>query len=295
MHIRPFAVLALAFALLAPRAPAAWSQAEPTVEQIYQAASNGQLREADAMIDQVLRNHPNSARAHYVKAELAARESNAAVAREELATAERLAPGLPFARPEAVQALREEVNGRARPGTAGRTDARPAASPALPHHPAHQFSWGLAALIAAIAIGLFALLRRRRSTTQPGSGMHAARPSGMFQPRPGSVAPGMPAAGYGEGNVPGGGMGSTLGRGLATGLAVGAGAVAAQEIGRRMFGHDASPIVSSGAPADVEPGLLDPSVNADMGGRDFGIEDPGSWDDAGSGDWGTGGGSDWDT
>ena len=242
MHIRPFAILALAFALLAPVAPAAWSQAEPTVEQIYQTASNGQLREADAMIDQVLRNHPNSAKAHYVKAELAARASNAAVAREELATAERLAPGLPFARPEAVQALREEVNGRARPGTPGRSDASQAATPALPHHPAHQFSWGLAALIAAVANGLFALLRRRSSpASQRGSGMHT-RPAGpFFQPGPfqrgpGGAAPGMPAAGYGDGNVPGG-MGSTLGRGLATGLAVGAGAVAAQEIGRRVFGH----------------------------------------------------------
>lgn len=274
MQFRPLAALALSLALLGPAAPAAWSQSEPTIDQIYQAADSGQLQQADAMIGQVLRNHPNSAKAHYVKAELAARQSNAAVARAELATAERLAPGLPFARPEAVQALREEVNGRPGPAAAARADARQLGGTAAAGSRT-GFSWGLAALLLAVVAGLVAWVRRRAQAPRWPHG----------EPAPAPTAPeGMPA---GYGTVPGG-LGSTLGRGLATGLAVGAGAVAAQEIGRRLLDHGDSRAVSSGAAADVEPGLLDPSINADMGGQDFGIDDAGSWDDAGGGgDWGS--------
>ena len=89
-------------------------------------------------------------------------------------------------------------------------------------------------------------------------------------------------------------MGSTLGRGLATGLAIGAGAVAAGEIGRRMFDHHGNPIAPDATQRDQAGnfGLSDPSSmdNPDMGGQDFGINDAGSWDDAGGdvgGDWDT--------
>ncbi|HTT39312.1 MAG TPA: tetratricopeptide repeat protein, partial [Burkholderiales bacterium] len=47
--------------------------AEPTIHQVYQAADAGNYREAQAMMDQVLRDHPNSAKAHFVEAELLAR------------------------------------------------------------------------------------------------------------------------------------------------------------------------------------------------------------------------------
>jgi hypothetical protein len=93
-------------------------------------------------------------------------------------------------------------------------------------------------------------------------------------------------------------MGSTLGRGLATGLAIGAGAVAAEEIGRRMFDHRGNPIAPDAATQDRQAanfGLNDPSSmdNPDMGGQDFGINDADSWDDnMDAGDMGGGG---WDT
>mgnify|MGYP003868170939 CR=1 FL=1 len=54
------------------------------------------------MIQQVLIGHPNSAKAHYVQAEIAARQGQLPRAREALATAEKLAPGLPFAKAESV-------------------------------------------------------------------------------------------------------------------------------------------------------------------------------------------------
>src|SRR5205814_2000772 len=94
--------------LCALGASAQKTDSEPSLAQIYQAANNGEMQKAQGMIDQVLKAHPSSAKAHYVKAELAARDNNASLAREELSTAEKLAPGLPFAKPESVQALRNQ-------------------------------------------------------------------------------------------------------------------------------------------------------------------------------------------
>src|SRR6185369_286045 len=85
--------------LLASRAFAA---ADPTSEQIYQAAQSGHLAQAEQMIEQVLRDHPKSARAHYVAAEVYAKEGHLPAARRELATAQELAPGLPFAKANSV-------------------------------------------------------------------------------------------------------------------------------------------------------------------------------------------------
>ena len=44
----------------------------------------GHLDQAQQMMTQVLADHPNSAKAHYVQAELYAREGKAALARSEL-------------------------------------------------------------------------------------------------------------------------------------------------------------------------------------------------------------------
>ena len=73
--------------------------------QVWAAQALG-LTQAQTMIQQVLVLHPKSAKAHFVQAELAARQGQIARAREALAEAEKLAPGLPFAKPEAVQSLR---------------------------------------------------------------------------------------------------------------------------------------------------------------------------------------------
>jgi hypothetical protein len=283
------------FALvLAMGAASSFAQAEPTVEQIYQAAGSGQVRQAQDMIDQVLRNHPNSAKAHYVKAELAARELDAATAQRELAKAEQLAPGLPFARPEAVQALRTQVERIARAPAAPKAstgNTRPsvhagagASQQARQEAPAQSFPWGALAIGAVVVFAVIAFLRSRAAARNSSMG-YGGMPGGMPPQGPFGGPGGYPPGAYPPG-APQPGMGSTLGRGLATGLAIGAGAVAAQEIGRRMLdnGHQASPL--SGPNPDggfVDPSGLDGMANADMGGQDFGIRDPGGWDDGGGG------------
>ena len=61
------------------------------------------------MITRVLKNHPDSAKAHYVAAEIDARQQNYGMARDELKEAEKLAPGLPFASAKSVQKLKLEL------------------------------------------------------------------------------------------------------------------------------------------------------------------------------------------
>ena len=85
------------------------SAAEPTIDQVYHAAEAGNFTEAQRMMDEVLRDHPSSGRAHYVESELLARQGRSTEAAAELRTAERLEPGLPFARPQAVQELERRI------------------------------------------------------------------------------------------------------------------------------------------------------------------------------------------
>ena len=88
------------------------------MDEVYGAAKSGQLDKAQTMIQQVLIGHPNSAKAHYVQAEIAARQDQLPRAREALANAERLAHGLPFAKADAVQALRTQLGGSSAAATA---------------------------------------------------------------------------------------------------------------------------------------------------------------------------------
>jgi hypothetical protein len=52
----------------------AFAADEVSMHEVYQAAESGKLNEAQAMIAEVLRAHPDSARAHYVEAELLAKQ-----------------------------------------------------------------------------------------------------------------------------------------------------------------------------------------------------------------------------
>ena len=80
---KTFAGLAMAVALFAAAGTA--TAAEPTLHEVYQAAESGNLKQAEAMMDQVLRDHPNSAKAHYVEAELLTKEGRIDMAKAELA------------------------------------------------------------------------------------------------------------------------------------------------------------------------------------------------------------------
>lgn len=281
----------------------AMAQSEPNMSQIYATAKSGKLEQAQVMIQQVLVAHPKSANAHYVRAELYARQGDFEHARESLATAEKLAPGLPRIKPESVQALRAQLSARHAPQTSSglTSDRAPTsgAAPAVYSAPAARsssFSWGLPLMLAGVVIiGGYFLFRRRD-------------PAPAYSPQGGLSGPqtfggGAGSPGYPQYPQPGGypaqqgtGLGGRIMGGVATGLAVGAGVVAAEAIGRSLMGdhnsaHAAQPDNFS-RNDDYQP--FDNNSNADMGGASFGVNDGGSWDDGGgSGDMG-GGGGDWD-
>ncbi len=261
-------VAAVTFAITSP----VFAAGGPTVEQVYTAARSGHLDQAQEMITEVLADHPNSGQAHYVQAELYAREAKTALARAELATAEQLKPGLPFANPRSVQELNARLGLRS--GGLSSGVMSPTVMRSVPAE--RPFPWGTLLILAAAVGILWMVFRRRTSYAQyPAAG-----------PGPGGAPGGYGAGGYAPGPG-GGGIGSGIAGGLASGLAVGAGVVAGEELAHHFLDGGRG----SGVIPPAQAGDSGDSGNSDMGGSDFGLNDPGSgWD--GGGDSG-GGGGDW--
>jgi uncharacterized protein len=255
--------------------------ADPSMAEVYQAAEAGHLAQAQTMIRQVLQDHPNSAKAHFVDAELLARQGQLSAARTELQIAERLAPGLPFAKASAVSSLQTQL--AASPRITGISTLRPSVvsrGPCL---------WAPLLVLAGIMAAAYFFFRARNPQRAPAWN---GTPVGPYAPA--NSAP----AGYGNpttyGMAPpvaptasGGGIGSGVLGGLAAGAAAGAGMVAGQALMHRMLDGNqgtAAPLRT------VDPAWETPAPTYDMGGDNFGVTDSGTWDDAGSGG---DGGSDW--
>jgi uncharacterized protein len=295
----------------------AMAQSEPTLNQVYEAANAGKLEQAQVMMQQVLVAHPDSGKAHFVQAELSARQGNLTRARDELALAEKLAPGLPFAKSGAVQNLRNQLAAKGPSESNNKTNTGSAAAPTravAPASPASSFPWGLALALGGGALALVFFLSRKKAqmpappqaysqapSAQQGSGLTGTQTFGAAPgvgPAPGQ--PGFGQPGFGQpayGPNGGSGLGGRVMGGLATGMAVGAGVMAAQAIGKSLTGgnNNENPAHPQNA---ADNNVHEPlgNNNSDLGGQNFGVSDAGSWDDPGidvAGDMG--GGNDWDT
>lgn len=271
---RKFLWAGLLFAAIGFAATAS-AAAEPTIHEVYQAAEAGKLSEAQAMMHTVLRNHPNSAKAHYVQAELLAKQGKLASAGMELKTAERLAPGLPFANKEAVESLRLRISGAQVASHAPSRSGSPAA--ARPGGiPMSLVLIGIAA-IAALAFFVRVMRQRTHQTPWPASG-----PSYGV-----GTATATPAGPAGVASTSG--LGSSVLGGLATGAALGAGMVAGESLMHRLTdrerGSTTEAFADHGALSRGDDFSPDWSrVAENLGGNDFGIADDSSWDDSASGD-----------
>ena len=304
--------LALALALTVPvlalaQADTAATRArEPSIDEIYKAAESGKLSEADSMIATVLTAHPGSAKAHFVHAELLAKEGKLAAAKTAYAWAEALAPGLPFAKPEAVAGLLQRIDGPA-------SAALPASTKVVESQGVASSGLGAPAktgiVVLLIAAGFF--MFKRISGARPGASGSPGAPGST----PVTAQAGYPNPSYG--GVPAGYLpGSTaqpnypyappapaapsatsgLGGALMTGAAVGLGAVAVEQAVRHFSQRDRpDDIAEKRRDQPAFDNNLGPDTNADMGGSDFGISDAGSWDGGGGGGGGGGGdsSSDW--
>jgi uncharacterized protein len=241
--------------------------ADPSVHEIYAAAEAGHIGQAEQMVDQVVKDNPGSGKAHYVAAEIYARAGNFGRARSELATAQQIDPGLPFANPASVSALQREVN-----ASHGAVGTPQAFAPAAREH--QSLPWGtIIFVVLAIAV-VWAFVRRR--TAAAGYPYSGAVPPGPGQPGYGGSPMGGPMGG---GYYPGGGSGSGLMGSLGTGLAIGAGVAAGEELVHHVLDHNESGGIIGNAGAGERDYV--PPENSNMGGDNFGVNDAGSWNDSG--------------
>lgn len=237
--------------------------AEPTLSEVYQTAQAGHLQEAEAMMTQVLNAHPDSAKAHFVKAEILAKEGRLPEARVEFAHAEKLQPNMLFAKPVAVDMLKRKlgINNQTENVNVATLQTSGAST---------SFIWGIV-IVVAIIVWLTIRSRSRPAVNN----VYGANPA-------------VPNAGYGPGYYPpqggmqGGGIGSGIVGGLATGAAVGAGIVAGEALMHRVLddNHPNSNSINSGN--YVPDSSSQVSDNFDMGGTDFGVNDSSSWNDSSS-------------
>lgn len=259
----------------------AFADSSPTLDQVYTAAHAGRLEDAQKMMNQVLKEHPNSAKAHFVEAELLAKQGQMGKAEAELSIAEHLKPDLSFANPQAVQDLKSRIFANHHDSQSPANSVQTESGSSIP--------WGMI-LLGLAAIALITFFMRKRNTATP-----AAYPGNYQSGMQNTTAAPVPMQPYGGGMAPmapaGGGIGSGIMGGLATGAAMGVGMVAAEALAHRFMdgGHSATNTV---APAADNWG----GTSNDMGGADFGIANNASWDDnssvadnssdVGGGDWG---------
>lgn len=247
--------------------------AEATLPEVYQAVQAGQLAKADVMMKEVLKNHPNSAKAHYVAAELYVKEGKLETARSHFLKAESLAPGLPFAQADSVQKLQMQLATSAGVPAAGATSIF--SSPLF---------WGL---IAILVIGtIIVLKRRKRDAVEVYNAPSAGYPGTPGGPAPYPGGPGAPG-GPGYPGAPGG-AGSGLMGSLATGAALGAGMYAGQALASHLMGGNANNANNPGNFGN------NPNMNQVSGPAfddpNFGVRDASSWDDGGASSWDDSGG-----
>ena len=232
-------IFGLALAV-APALPAFAQSESSTPRQIQSMIEAGQSGQAVQALKGVLSQHPDSGVAWYLMAEAQDAKGHEAAAAQALAKADQYAPGLPFANPQAAEALRAHINNGVATASGG-------------HHSSGGVSIVLLIIVALVV--LFVLLRM-----VAGWGRRAP----MNPPYPGN--PNMPYGGYGpNGPYPygqAGGMGGGLGSSIVTGLAAGAGFAAGERIvDGLMGGNDAR----AGGQQDFPTGSQDDGLMGNPG------------------------------
>jgi tetratricopeptide (TPR) repeat protein len=291
---------------------AAW--ALPSLDAVQAEVGKGNYAQAEQMMREVVAAKPNSARAHYVYAEILAHDRRFDEAAEQARRAREIDPALSFTQPDkfrAFAALLEREQAAAR--RAATASAERAAAPVLRQAapaPAPAPAGGVPGWIWIVGLGIAGFIAWRLfAARQPAPYAGAMAPAAAGTGSAPAYGPGYGATGYGAapgygqpGMQPG--MQPRAGNGLlGTGLAV-AGGVAAGMLAEKLFeGHretGAGAAAAAGA-GGLVPGMFDdaPADNAaareleqrpiDFGSGDgWGGGDPGS--DAGGGSSGDDGG-----
>ncbi len=274
---------ALAGLMFVLAASVAWAM--PSEQQVQDAVKQGNYTQAQSMMAEVVAEKPNSAKAHYVYAELLAHNGAFGKASEEVAKARALDPKIGFTDPEKFrsfeQTLQREQN-TARPArtSAVTTPGYGTTAPASSGGGIPGWVW----LVGLVVIGIllfqgFARSRAAAGTPGPGYG-----PTGMNQGYG-------PAGPYGPGGAPvaqSGGSG-LLGTGLAVAGGVAGGMLLDEMLHRRDGG---SGNIIGGDGGGGGGGFIPDASASELENRSIDFGNGNDWDSGGGGgvDLGGGGG-----
>lgn len=208
-----FALFSVALAVTAADSP----------KDVQALIARGDYAGAEAMLRQAVSEHPQSAKAHYVLAEVLAHEGNIGDAKAEAGKAASLDPSIRFTDPTRFQQFQGKLNQALAPASVTRTPERqaaygaPAPTEAAPRAGTFPLT-GLLVIGGVIALIAFLWSRRRRAAAPP----YPNAPYGAPQQPPPPPYGGYP--GYGNNYAPpptSSGTGAAVAAGLG-GLAAGA-------------------------------------------------------------------------
>lgn len=159
------------------------ASASPTVNDVEAAIARGDLQGAQTMLDQVVAAHPNSARAHYLDAQVLERNHRYADALDQIHAARAADPSIHFTDKIRFQTVERRIEAEAQRASAGGGNAsvNPSAQAvqsnnlgmqqsAPVHHGPSAIAWiGLLVLIVAIVALIAWSMRRRREQDDQGA------------------------------------------------------------------------------------------------------------------------------
>jgi len=270
MQTRLFGYIANAFFIMATITFACLANAEPSLQDVNQALKNGNISHAEMLMKEVLSAHPESAKAHFKYSEILAAEGRIADAQTELTKAEKIQPGLAFAKPEAVSTLKHKLHRNDIANNNSSSNEPTATNPLL--------KWAGFAFVIFLAAMAFNAFRRPQS--QPNYGNNPQAPN-TYGPQAGN-----PPQNVGQGS----GIGSGIVGGLATGAAVGAGIVAGEMLMHKILDGDhntnTNTDIAHNEPAHDYSGISgNEFVDSDNNSWDNDSSLSDSFDNDNSGDW----------
>ncbi len=256
----------------------------PSTDEVQAAVRAGNYAQAESMMHEVVAAKPQSAKAHYVYAEILAREGKFAEAAVQARAARAADPAIGFVDPAKFSRFEQELQqaqGQGGGGLAPQVDDRTAAPSHAPAASTGIPGWVWAGGFAVVAFLVLRAVMRRVGGA--GSGGGYVRQGTYPMPNNGYG----PGAGYGYNNGPVGG-GGALRTGLAAAGGLAAGMLAEKYLeGRREEGGS--------GPSNWDNGQGNAANELENRPVDFGNGggwDAGSSSDGGGFDAGGGGGSD---
>ena len=276
----------------------AW--ALPTPQDIEAAVNSGKLAQAESMLREVIKEKPNSAKAHYELGQVLAREARYAEAQTELVRAKEIDPSMKFAQSadkynEVFNKVTQQL--AAAPSKTAPQQGAQLVSPAAAGSSAAPLPMSYVWMgIGALGLIAFLIYRNRpqanlatsaaAASATPSAAMAATATSprgfgSQYAPAQGAAPYGQPGygqLGYGQTGYgrPGSGMGAGVAGAVVGGLA---GVAAGYALSKAMEGGSEQHANNAAAPDQRE------YIPMDQPAPDMGSFDSGSgsgWDDAGS-------------